>query len=242
MLGRALDRSEGFLGRVRAVLAGTRGIICFRRDCAGVDVALRVERRRIARELHDALGNRLVVIIMHARRLPESERPAAESIGGLATLAMQDMRQVIGGLHDGVRDDAPPEPQLVSEEAAALAALLPAGRIVVSFDHLGHETVLPATVHRSVLLIVQECVTNGVKHGTGPVEVRLAFGDEVVVDVVNRVSRMPVRSGGCRGHGLGLDGIRTCAREHGGMAAWGEDAGTFRVRVVLPKDGVLGSV
>lgn len=132
MLGRALDRSEGFLGRVRAVLAGTRGIICFRRDCAGVDVALRVERRRIARELHDALGNRLVVIIMHARRLPESERPAAESIGGLATLAMQDMRQVIGGLHDGVRDDAPPEPQLVSEEVAALAALLPAGRIMVS--------------------------------------------------------------------------------------------------------------
>jgi signal transduction histidine kinase len=202
----------------------------FRCDCGEVDVALRLERVRIARELHDVVGNRLVVIGMHARRLSASEPQAAEHISALARLAMQDVRQVVGQLHDTGHGDLP---RLLSEDVDALVGYLPDGLVTLEFA--GRETVLPVAVHRAMLRIVQECLTNAIKHGAGKVVVRLAFGAELALEVVNTLpeTRVPER------RGFGLEGIRARAVEQGGSAWWRESANTFRVFAVVPLSGVL---
>ncbi len=219
----------GFLGALclALVLAFTRGIRRVDRDA--IESAVRRERTRIARELHDVLGHRLVVIGLYARMLPESVRAGARAIDGLARIAMQDVRQVVGALN--AVDTAVPEQQgFVSADVTDLTRALPDGRVLVHFDGPpGAEREVPAPTRRAVVRIVQECLTNAIKHGTGVVVARVAFGDNLTITVDNEV-----RAGRGDGTGLGLRGIELRAAELGGSAWWGETAGRFRVHVTLP--------
>lgn len=212
------------LGLVLALTRGIRG-----GDREVIDRAVRRERTRIARELHDVLGHRLVVIGLYARMLPESVRAGARAIDGLARVAMQDVRQVVGALN--ANDPAVPEQRgFVSADVTDMARRLPEGRVLVHFDGpAGAEREVPAATRRAVLRIVQECLTNAIKHGTGVVVVRVAFGDQLAITVDNEI-------GAARGDGtgLGLRGIELRAAELGGTAWWGETAGWFRVHVTLP--------
>lgn len=205
---------------------------CVRRG-GDVEAAVRRERGRLARELHDVLGNRLVTISLQARTLPEPVRAGARAIDDLARVAMQDVRQVLKGLHTGGACGQE-RAATVLAEVVDLAGRLPQGRALVHVDRPpGPGCLVSAATRWAVVRIAQECLSNAVKHGEGTVVLGVSFGDQVVIMVDNEVR--PRRAAEPdEGSGLGLPGIRVRAAELGGTALWGEVGGRFRIRVALP--------
>ncbi len=200
--------------------------------------AVAAERNRMARELHDAIANRLSVIVLQSTALLSREDLDAETRRRLlATIhddgvqGLDELRTMIGVL----RDDEEEEPVTAAPRG------LPAVQALV--DGLGDEarlTVegeprpLPAAVELASFRIVQEAVTNALKHGGGPADVRLAYREEgVELQIENRLpgaapARLP-------GGGLGLPGMRERAEALGGRFTAGEAPGDrWRVEAVLP--------
>ncbi|WP_175541380.1 sensor histidine kinase [Streptomyces aidingensis] len=221
-------------------------------SCGRERAAVVTERRRIARELHDTVGNRLLVMALHARRLSAADTSApasGEVIDDLARLTMNDLRRMLGRLTDvpdgawqplpGQARERPAESgsaQSLVRAVEGIARLMPPGRVAVSCHDGGAERALAPAVRQAALSIAQECITNGVKHGTGVVRVRIGFATGVRITVVNRVAG-PGRAlssvfGSSR---LGLRGVRERAVAVGGTVTHGPaPAGGFQVSVWLP--------
>jgi signal transduction histidine kinase len=179
-------------------------------------VAREAERRRIAREMHDALAHRISLVALHAGALAYRQdltRPqlveAAETIQTNAQLALAELRQVLGVLRDGAE---PPQPTL-AELPALLADAREAGS-VVELDSTGLAPAAhpPEALSRTSFRIVQETLTNARRHAPGePVRVRLAGapGGHLLIEVRNRVGTRPApdeRPGGPGLAGFGLAG------------------------------------
>ncbi|MBB5776432.1 sensor histidine kinase [Nonomuraea jabiensis] len=222
----------GLIVRLRTELA-ERG----RREAA--DAAVRAERRRIARELHDVVAHHITVInalVGGARATlpPEQEvtRNALESAEQTARQAMSEMRRLLDVLRaDGSEGPdaatgvgADRLPSLIKE---AKSAGLPASLIVT-----GEPVALPATVDHAVYRIVQEALTNTRKHATSArASVRLAYEPQAVeVEVVDDGL---AASGGAPGFGLGgmAERVALC----GGQLSTGpRPEGGFRVHARIP--------
>ena len=191
-------------------------------------LAVRHERARMARELHDIVAHHLAVMVVQAGagRMAEHDGPerAAErftSIGEAGDQALEEMVRLVDILHEGERDDV----QLVLDRARSagltIAATLPAG-----------DAELPDTALR----IVQESLTNTLKHAPGAdVDVRLEHDDgglEIEVRDRGGTSRPTLAETGA---GLGLAGLRERVEDAGGRLDAGPlPAGGWRVHARLP--------
>lgn len=193
--------------------------------------ALGRERRRIARELHDVIGHRLVVIMMMARRsesLDAAERGYATVIDETARDALAELRRVIGLLRrtdaealasgselidSGSKDAVAEIVQLYSRIAPCTGGL--------HFENAEKERILSTGVRHTTVRVVQEGLTNALKYGAGAVDVTVSFGDHVRISMVNDVTE-PIDSdpATARPDG-GLQGLGERVAEHGGSFGYG---------------------
>jgi signal transduction histidine kinase len=192
------------------------------------------ERSRIAREMHDVLAHRLSLVAATAGAVefrpdaaPERIAAAAGVLRANAHAALEELREVIGVLRAGPDDD---RPQPTTADLPRLVEEVRAGGVAVDFhDGLGAE--LAGSAGRTVYRVVQEALTNARKHAVGqPVEVRVAGGGEVRVEVTNPVGR----AAGTPGSGTGLVGLAERVSLAGGVLEHGPDGGRFRLVATLP--------
>ncbi|WP_260613836.1 sensor histidine kinase [Streptomyces sp. WAC07061] len=202
------------------------------------------ERARIAREMHDILSHAVSIMIVQAeagpvavRRAPERAEAAFEAIAETGRDAMAQLRTMLGVLR-AEEAAAPRAPQPGIGALPALVERVRASGLAVSYERTGEVRELPAALEATVHRVVQEALTNVVKHaGASAVDVRLEYGPRELAVRVTDDGRGPGRAaaGGVPG-GHGLIGIRERAAAHGGTA-WtgpGADGRGFTVLVTSP--------
>ena len=176
--------------------------------------AVAAERARMARELHDVIANQLSAIAIHSTAAlslddPHTTRRALTVIRENSTEGLVDMRRLIGILRDdsGGAGDSPAAPNLAGLEA--LVARARADGLDVHLDDCRPPgCTLPAPVELAAYRIVQESLTNALKHAApGRVEVRLGTGDnECTVRVSSPLGHRDEPR--APGSGAGLIGMR----------------------------------
>jgi signal transduction histidine kinase len=203
------------------------------------------ERTRIARELHDIVAHHMSVITVQSStaeyRLADlSEEAKAEfrSISGQARESLAEMRRLLGVLRS--EDEAGARaPQPGPEALQGLAEAVNRAGTPVALRVGGLPEDLPETVALTVFRVVQEALSNVVRHAPGAAtdaEVAAAEG-RVTVTVVNGPAPAGHGSevGEAHGSGLGLVGMRERVSLDGGTLETGPTAdGGFRVHAVLP--------
>ncbi|WP_432486332.1 sensor histidine kinase [Kineococcus esterisolvens] len=205
-------------------------------------LAATAERQRIAREMHDVVAHSLSVIIAQADggRYAAAANPAAaaEVLGTISSTgrqALADMRNLLGVLRQGPGDERTPQPD--AAQVADLVEQVRASGLDVALDVTGEPREVPPAVGLAAYRIVQESLTNVLKHA-GPaararVEVRwdpdaLRLG---VDDDGRGAAALVTPSPG----GQGLAGMAERARLHGGAVVTGpRPGGGFSVRATLP--------
>ncbi|GHB76775.1 two-component sensor histidine kinase [Streptomyces cirratus] len=195
------------------------------------------ERARIAREMHDILSHAVSIMIVQAeagpvavRRAPERAEAAFDAIAGTGREAMAQLRSMLGVLR--AEESAPRRPQPGVEELAGLLERVRGSGLEVSYERTGEVRALPAALETTVHRVVQEALTNVVKHARASrAAVRLDYGSRALTVSVTDDGRGP----GAPSGGHGLIGIRERAAAHGGTAECGRGPGGrgFRVRVTL---------
>jgi signal transduction histidine kinase len=196
------------------------------------------ERNRLARELHDSVGHALAVTTLQAaaaRRLldtdPDFVRAALAAIEEAGRGATEDLDHVIGLLRERERGRPAPQPTLADLDR--LVADARAAGLEVEVEVAGAVDGVPAAVSREGYRIVQEGLTNAVRHGGwAPVSLRLAVsGRTLEIDLTNPLSD---EAAGTPGGGRGLDGMRERVALLGGRMTAGADGAVWRVAVRLP--------
>ncbi|MBD0710153.1 MULTISPECIES: sensor histidine kinase [unclassified Streptomyces] len=212
--------------------------------------AVVAERARMARELHDMVANHLSAIAIHSTAALSLDEPATtrqaltvireNSVAGLA-----EMRRLIGLLRDSGGDTEPAAaPTLAGLDALidqARANARPSGLVLVLDDTRESGAGLPAPVELAAYRIVQESLTNALKHAA-PGEVRVTLtrgGDALAVEVTSPYGQRPGPT--APGSGAGLVGMRERVallggRFEAGPVADGKGHGGWRVRAELPVD------
>lgn len=192
-------------------------------------------REEIAREMHDVLGHRLSLLSVHAGALayrpdaPTSEiAGAAEIIRASAHQALQDLREVIGVLRAPVGEL--PQPMFADLPALVESSRQAGMEVDLRIDAPGN---LPDHVGRTAYRVVQEGLTNALKHAPGqPVRIQLTGvpGDGLTVEVLN-----PAPSAPRTDDGQGLIGLAERAKLADGRIEHGRTGdGEFRLWVWLP--------
>jgi signal transduction histidine kinase len=198
--------------------------------------ATAAERARIARELHDIVAHHLSVIVLQAAGARVSGKPAEalEKIENSGRQALAETRRLLGVLRDpGEQTGFAPQPGI--GELDALAASVRAAGLPVRLVIDGDPAALPAAVDVSVYRIVQEALTNVLKHA-GPTRADVTIGcsaDTVSIEITDNGAAEPGQPISAGGHGLA--GMRERAAVFGGeLAAGPRPGGGFAVRVRLP--------
>ncbi len=209
------------------------------REKEAAEAAIVEERARIARELHDVVAHAISVIVLQARggrklidEEPEEARQALDAIERTASQALVEMRRLLGLLRES-------DEQLVLAPQPTLARLDDLVRQVreaglpVELAVEGEPAELPPGVDLSAYRMVQEALTNALKHAgpaTARVTVRYAEGE---LDL--EVSDNGAGSGNGDGAGQGLAGIRERVAVFGGdVEAGSRPEGGYAVRARLP--------
>ncbi|MFC9238635.1 sensor histidine kinase [Streptomyces decoyicus] len=198
------------------------------------------ERARIAREMHDILSHAVSLMIVQAeagpvavRTAPERAEAAFDAISETGRDAMVQLRRMLGVLReDGAAVPAPREPQPALAELPDLVERVRNSGLTVVYGTTGEVRPLPPDTEATVFRIVQEALTNAVKHAAAhQVSVRLAYAADELRITVTDDGRGP---GTTTGHGL--VGIRERAAAHGGSAGIGAGPGGrgFRVWAKIP--------
>jgi signal transduction histidine kinase len=194
------------------------------------------ERTRIARDLHDSAGHAINVILVQAgaaRLLQDQDlersRQALETIEEVARDTLGEIDQLIRVLReDGSGPEVEPPPGLAALET--LAARYRASGLEVTVRIDGSRRSLAPGVDQAAYRILQEALTNAVRHGSGSADVEIAFGPSVLeVTVTN-----PAPPGAVNGRGHGIVGMRERAQLLGGTLEAGAVDGVYRVRARLP--------
>ncbi|MFL5831768.1 MAG: sensor histidine kinase [Solirubrobacteraceae bacterium] len=198
------------------------------------------ERLRIARELHDVVAHNVSLMVIQAQALAataaedEAAKRSAETIADLGRGAMSEMHRTLELMRDGSSDGGrAPQPTL-----AELGPLLEQARAAgVSADLLvtGRARALEAGVELSAYRIVQEALTNVIKHaGSAHASVRVAYGDSgLELEILDDGPGAPNGEHARAGHGL--VGMRERVALFGGSLETGPANGAgYRVRARLP--------
>jgi signal transduction histidine kinase len=202
------------------------------------------ERLLIARELHDVLAHNISLINVQAGvalhlldERPDQARPALTAIKDASKEALGELRSVLDVLRrseDGV--SAPRAPTAGLRDMPGLVERTRTAGLEVTLDVSGEARPVPAGVDLAAFRIVQEALTNVVRHaGTGSARVRLDYGDNdqltVQVDDDGAGAPSPVAVG----PGRGIAGMRERVQALGGSFEAGPRPGRgFRVRARFP--------
>ena len=203
------------------------------------------ERARIARELHDVIAHNLSVIVIQAgaaQRVldeqPDAAREALQQVEVTGRVAMTEMRRLLGVVRRG--DDEPltvPQPGV-----ASLATLLDdvrAAGLTVTLRTSGDDRPLPPGVDVSVYRIVQEALTNTLRHAQATratVDIRY-LPASVEIEIVDDGHGATDARWDTGGGGYGLAGMRERAGLFdGAFEAGPRSSGGFAVRVTLPTE------
>jgi DNA-binding NarL/FixJ family response regulator/two-component sensor histidine kinase len=206
------------------------------------------ERLRIARELHDVVGQ-LATVNVQARvaaydadQSPNKAREALRAITAISEEASREMRAILGVLRRTGAADAHPPGHGLAQLDALVATTTGAGlptRVAV----LGHARPLPPALDRAAYSIVQEALTNALRHaGPATASVTLAHEPERLLLDIADDGRGCAASGDAPtpGRGHGITGMRERALALGGELDAGPDpAGGFRVHATLPLEADL---
>jgi len=197
------------------------------------------ERSRIAREMHDVVAHSLSVMIALAdgagaalERSPDKARTALGELSDTGRAALADMRRVLGVLDSA---DAPLEPQPRSPDLSELVDRFRAAGLSVRTQ--GLQATLPddTGLQLAVYRIVQESLTNVLRHAPGTPGVELSMvtdADAVTIEVLDHGSTTAAAES--LGTGRGLIGMRERVGVYGGHIEAGPWGDGWRVRAVLP--------
>jgi len=197
------------------------------------------ERTRIAREMHDIVAHSLSVIIALAdgaaaaiRRNPEQAADALTTVSATGRESLREMRRLLGVLRDDTAPvDRAPQPGL--DQLADLTDRLRLVGPAVDVQITGTPRMLPPTQDATAFRIVQESLTNVVKHANGATKV------SVVVDWADDELSLVIHDDGRAGRtstgGHGLAGMtERAALFDGSLVAGPVPGGGWQVRAVLP--------
>jgi len=198
------------------------------------------ERLRIARELHDVVAHTMSMINVQAgvvahvnTDLPEPVASALAAIRDASKNGLRELRTILAVL----RQVDEPEPTDPTPDLYGLETVVATARsagVPTSLTICGHRRRLPAAVELAAYRIVQESLTNVIRHaGAATVDVCLNFGiDQLSIDVIDTGTSV---SAGTAGPGHGLAGMRERALGvAGSLDAGPSPEGGFRVRARLP--------
>ncbi|MFF7868421.1 sensor histidine kinase [Streptomyces qaidamensis] len=203
------------------------------------------ERARIAREMHDILSHAVSLMIVQAeagpvavRSAPERAVAAFDAISATGRDAMAQLRDMLGVLRDGADEPGSAAPREPQPGLAALPGLLDRVRgsgLDVTYRAVGDVRPVPEGVGATVFRVVQEALTNTLKHADArTVHVELSYSKGELGVLVIDDGKGP--RGVSRRGGHGLAGMRERAAAHGGSAVTGPgaDGRGFEVRVRIP--------
>jgi signal transduction histidine kinase len=208
------------------------------RDVAAREAVLE-ERSRIARELHDVIAHNVSMMVIQAgaeRRDLEGSgtvtRDVLEAIERTGRGALIEMRRLVGMLRSDGGETLAPQPKL--SDLGALATQVRAAGLPVDVDIEGEQRELPAGIELAAYRIIQEALTNAIKH---------ADGATATVHVCYRADRLELEitdtgtdaATPASGGGHGLVGMRERVALYGGrFDATRPPGGGFAIRVLLP--------
>jgi signal transduction histidine kinase len=241
----AIGWLAGFAVRERAEqaeAAEARAAQAEREREAAARLAVAEERARIARELHDIVAHAVSVMVLHVgtvrRRLPDEfadDRDALGDVERAGRTALAEMRRLLGAMrHEGDGLELAPRPGV--DDLDRLVDELGRAGLRVRLRVEGEPVPLPPAIDLSAYRIVQEGLTNVLKHAhTGDAEVVLRYAPgQVQIDVRDH------GTGNSAGDGLGhgLVGVRERVKIYGGeMTAGPVDGGGFLLSTRLPVEG-----
>ena len=212
-------------------------------------------RNRLARELHDSVGHALSVVTLQAAAAgrvlehdPATARNALAAIEQSARAALEDLDHVLGVLREGDRaeerraQEGPDGQEADGRGADGRGAVRGPRGTLADLDELvaasgaevrqevGDLSGVPAMVSREAYRIVQEALTNAIKHGRGPVRLAATVrGDDLRLEVTN-----PGGGHGARPGGRGVTGMRERVRLLRGDLEAGPTETGWQVSVRLP--------
>ena len=205
---------------------------------------VRSERQRIARELHDVVAHEMTVMTIQAaaaRRLvahdPARAADALQAVEAAGHEALNEMRRLLGVLRPEPPETARrPQPGLGRLED--LVVQMGDAGLDVAVEVEGEPRSLPPGVDLNLFRIVQESLTNALKHG-GPsttATVRLAYGDEMLeLDIADDGRGASGALAGTGANGQGLVGMRErVALLNGEITTGPRPGGGYRVRTRIP--------
>lgn len=202
------------------------------------------ERNRIARDMHDVVAHSLAVVIAQAdgARFAAATRPEAAvqalgTIAGVARGALGDVRLLLAEL----RHAEGGAPQPVLDDLDELLAQLRAAGLDIRFAETGERVTLGTGHQIAVYRIVQEGLTNALRHGDASRPVDLSFSWHprgVRVEIVNELRPDSVREASAHRHGI--PGMRERAQLTGGTLAADVDGERFRLVADIPATASSG--
>lgn len=247
-----------------------------RSESLAAELARQSERELLARELHDTLSHRLSVISLHSGALEVGSKGDAEVASAASALrheahaSLEDLRQLVGGVREGTLAGGPQKEQSTPPSLASMASI---PQLIASVQATG-TIVRPSIIiqdvdsastsfDRAVYRIVQESLTNVIKHAPGaPVTLSVTVAADRGAHIVVANPAPSQRSGAevvagdglpprpqhrpsvrgrldsanlaATGSGSGLEGIRERAAMLEGEATIGVRDGDFVVEVTLP--------
>jgi signal transduction histidine kinase len=235
-------------------VANRRAYVASIHDRAQEEARRRVdeERLRIARELHDVVAHTMATINVQAGAaahvLPTRPEAAAEALQAIKAASKEGLRE-LRAILNVLRQADEADPTQPAPGTAQLETLVDGARragLETTLTVTGKPSPLPAAVDLAAYRIVQESLTNAIRHA-GPAEaaVALCYGDgELRIDVADTgrgQSAGAVTGGtGSEGAGHGLAGMRERAAAVGGSVETGPSpGGGYRVAARLPLHGPL---
>jgi signal transduction histidine kinase len=221
----------------RAEAAEQRASYAEREREAAARIAVAEERARIARELHDIVAHAVGVMVLQVgavrHRLPpalDEDKGALTAVEQAGRSALAEMRRLLGAMRGDEQAELEPQPGLGRLDA--LVAEVGRAGLPVRLHVDGEPVELPPAIDLSAYRIIQEGLTNALKHaGAGHAD--------VVVGYAARDLRIEVRDDGAKaapsdGLGHGLVGIRERVKIHGGEMTAGPTEAGFVLKARLP--------
>ena len=201
------------------------------------------ERVRIARELHDVVAHGISVMVVQAvggrASLADEAHPASGAFDAIETTGKQslaEMRRLLGVLRT-VGDDSLLVPQPGLRELEPLVQRARDAGVAVSVTVEGDPVALPAGVDLSAYRVLQEALTNAIKHAAGAsVQVVVRYdAQKIALTVADDGDGAAAANGNGNGHGHGLAGMRERVELYGGHLRTGPaPGGGYSVEAVLP--------
>lgn len=206
--------------------------------------AVHEERARVARELHDIVAHSISVMVVQAsaarRVIDRDPARSAEALGVIeqtGRTALDELRGLLSVLRDGTPETVP---QPTVDDLPDLVQHCRDAGLDVTLEVLGDRPELSAVVSLTVYRVVQEGLTNVMKHaGPARAEITLRYGAEVVVEVADD-GRGPMAHHHPGASGQGLIGMRERVELFGGSLFIGaRPGGGFRLRATIPVAAVV---